>query len=163
MWKYNYTDAMYTGQYWSPNELCHRQHKYIKRVKVNGKWRYYYNDDIERSYKKAKDSYTYAKKQTDTAHDISKRVEYNDGTRLIWIGDEPVRAYKPLTLKKIKNMSAHYSEWQKAAYKLEKAKDTYKNTAISRLSAKVAVKGLNFVSNLIDSIKKTAKKLTKKK
>ena len=29
------------------NELMHAEHKYIKREKVKGQWRYYYEDDIK--------------------------------------------------------------------------------------------------------------------
>lgn len=91
MWKYTHTDEMYhslTGK----NELFHsdtylgqdfsdgiRHWKYIKREKVNGRWRYYYKDN---AYDKANTAYQKAQKQVDSNHYTvnrnNRRIERNN-------------------------------------------------------------------------------------
>lgn len=58
MWQYQYSDELY---HW----------KYIKREKVNGKWKYYYDEDLNNAYKSGKQS-----EIAINAHQHGKTTEY---------------------------------------------------------------------------------------
>lgn len=83
MWEYNHTDEMYTGKYDRSEKLYHSDvylgqdytdgiyhFKYIKREKVNGKWVYYYKDDLtataQKNYNQAQSNFSKATKTQST-------------------------------------------------------------------------------------------------
>ena len=160
MWKYNYTDEMYTGQYWSSNELCHRQHKYIKRVKVNGKWRYYYKDTVEKEYSNAKKGFESAENKYIVArsnYEVNRQMAADRLSK----GEIDSVNYSQFAghLPGLKDTyRKRTTEYEAAGKRLVEAKKEYRKTTLSRLSAKVAVAGMNFVSNLVSSIKNKSKK-----
>lgn len=158
MWKYNYTDEMYTGQYRNQNELYH--HKYIKKVKVNGKWRYYYKDNVEKEYANAKRGYQSAEDKYIVAksnYEVNREMAADRLSK----GELNGANYSQFTghLSGLKDTyRKRETEYTMAGKRLVEAKKEYRKTTLSRISAKVAVKGLNFVSDLVSSLKKKIKK-----
>lgn len=154
MWKYNHTDEMYTGKYDRTESLAHsdvylgqdysdgiRHWKYIKKVRKNGKWRYYYKDD---GLAKAKERY-------DTDKDA---IKYENGKRMYGQLDmtHPVHRGKvvddPTYNKLRKDVIESTIKYKYAKNKSDQRKKKYK----------APIKALNKMSDVSYNIKKKIKK-----
>lgn len=172
----------YVGKDMNANDLTHW--KYIKREKVNGKWRYYYKDD-------ATGRDTYIKKPT-TANKINAAAgdAVSNARKKIVSKAKDVLGYDELERYKKAEQASKYAneklkeqlEWEqylnakiestpkvkaeadKAAAKYEAAKKDYMKTPLSKienLAAKTA-KGREavkkFAQKTVASVKKAAEK-----
>ena len=198
MWKYNHTNEMYTGRYDRSEKLYHSdvylgqdysdgiQHfKYIKREKVNGKWVYYYKDDLldkeKAKYNKYVETANAAAAERNKVSKKTKNILNNyykaeKETTKYGVGD---RAYRKKIPNKIKNQLAkkyqehvenkHVKELHRdvtLANKEGKARQdaSFQKLAINsakykdekrKKAAKKVVKFLNKLSNAGYKVKKT--------
>lgn len=191
MWKYNNTDEMYTGKYDRSEKLYHSDvylgqdytdgiyhFKYIKREKVNGKWVYYYKDDLldkARTNKQAAiDRYVTNANTMDnasktikrTSDNINKRANYKGGKVSTFLKKQYTKAdtaRKKLAEKSYTKSKAESDQALKDIDKETKKIKKLKNTDKFRKNvAKGTVAVANMLSNAGYKAKKTAKKVKKK-
>lgn len=147
MANYIYTN----GVLQNTNELKHW--KYLKKKKVNGKWRYYYSDD---EYNNAKSEYESAKKfydeGTQTLAKAKKIVddEYKKAMSngKISLYEQAELGYKNSVLKEIN--SVHIE----AGKKYVSSKDKWKKVKIKTMPRRIVAKGAAAVANLFSRSKK---------
>lgn len=140
--------------------------KYIKKKKVNGKWRYYYDvkdalgyderaarDKAAVAYEKAKkDRKNYENYKTDANNKIADRRLKKDGS-----GYRPKTEYeKYLTSEREKESDRFQQKVRDAGKAYSKADDTYKKTALGKIeSAK------NYADYVKEDVSYKAKKTIK--
>lgn len=158
MWKYTHTDEMYHSLT-NKEELFHsdtylgqdfsdgiKHFKYIKREKVNGKWRYYYKDAALDKIESRK-NYNLA-----ALREENKRRGYGDNDFSYvkvngkYVGQDKV--YQKLSNDAIRSSS----KYANTKYKSDERKKKYDLT----------IKGLNTLSDASYTVGKTAKKVMDK-
>ncbi len=169
MWEFNYTDEMYTGKYDRSNNSDRLYHsdvylgqdysdgikhwKYIKKVRKNGKWVYYYKDDNLANLKKQYD--------TDRA-----AIEYENGKRMYGQKDMTHQVHRgkviddPTYNKLADDVVAYSLKYKLAKNKSDQRKKKYK-TPIKVLN-KMSYTSYN-IRKKIKKGKKALAKLFKKK
>ena len=169
MWKYQNTDEFYHTNYYknlakqSEKELYHsdvylgkdysdgiKHFKYIKREKINGKWRYYYKDDKLDALAKSKDYeydlYKRMDKATKTSINNNHKGDKNDD--IVW-----------QNIKERQNIIDRYfkknKEYKEEKNKSDKRKTRYEKYLIKPLNkaSDTIYKGKQKVGTLISKIK----------
>lgn len=188
MWKYNHTDEMYTGKYDRSEKLYHSDvylgqdytdgiyhFKYIKREKKNGKWVYYYKDDLTDQRKKdllkAETKLLVAKgksKIANTKRNIAEKI-YDKGpeflkkpktthdkktntTTISHPFKNKLDSLKSDALIKSNHVKSFSTDVKNAKYQLSESK---KKDEKRKKAAKKVIKFLNKLSNAGYKVKKT--------
>ena len=165
MWKYTHTDEMYHSLT-NKNELFHsdtylgqdfsdgvRHFKYIKREKVNGKWRYYYKDDKLNALAK--------KNETNRAaitYENKKRGYGNSSG--IYFKAKGKDVNDPTYNKLADDVWESQFKYGRAKKKSDKRKKIYDKTAIKALNAvsNASYKGKKAIQKQLNKLKKKKKK-----
>lgn len=155
---------IHNGMLISSDELMHW--KYIKKVKKNGKWVYYYDDSevkkAEDNLKKAESDRVAANlKVYNTENDLKDIRKNSDKYR------EKNYVNTDEYYKKINKLQDVYGErvtkLNKAEKKLDKAMKKYDNVRVKHLAVSVIAKGAAFIANLFSGSLFSKKKKSKKK
>lgn len=169
MWQYQNTDELYHSNMYKNinknlnNELYHsdvylgkdysdgiKHYKYIKREKVNGRWRYYYKNDkldqLGRKKKRSVDNYNAMEKAYETS-----LKNYKKGDRNIDIVLENRRYANKLDKESSENVKEYNIEKQKD----DKRRIKYEKYLINPLNkaSNAVYKGKQKVGLLINKIK----------
>lgn len=167
MWKYTHTDEMYHSLTCNNNttELFHsdtylgqdfsdgiRHFKYIKREKVNGKWRYYYQDDKLNEKKKERDAEINVLK-----YENKKRGYGKDGGAYYIAKGKKVD--DPTYDKLRKDAMIKSLDYAREEYRSNKRKKRY-NAPIKALNAisNASYKGKKAIQKQLNKLKKKKKK-----
>ena len=155
----------YGYQVYNRNDIRHW--KYIKRERVNGKWRYYYNDP---EYRNALNNYNSAKSNAISLgfKRAASKVNYDYATRRVrkdWTRSRDGKKYRwHATPQSMSNDRA----WRQAKQKYleydrlfkiaqadeEKARKKYKKIKLSSAPRRVIAKGASAVANFISKYSK---------
>lgn len=142
---------IYTGrELISENELKHW--KYIKKKKVNGKWRYYYSDPEYTSAKQNKDK---ADKELANAtyrkfgHEDNLKKEYAKRGGMVGIASKEDEA----AIKKARdNVARANNNYKNAMAKQYKAREKYKKITLKTLPRRAVAKGAAAVANMLSKL-----------
>lgn len=166
MWQYQNTDELYYSNMYKSiskkldNELYHsdvyfgkdfsdgiKHFKYIKREKVNGRWRYYYkNDKLDQLGREKNDA-------MDMLREENKLRGYGNNTYSN--SNDKSKSYNHIS----NNGFAKSMAYAKEEYKDRKRKDRYnKYIKALNVTSDAVYKGKQKVSKAIDNIKKKIKK-----
>lgn len=154
MWEFNHTDEMYTGRFDRNESLAHsdiylgqdysdgiRHWKYIKKVRKNGKWRYYYKDD----------NLARAKKRYDTD---KAAIEYENGKRMYGQKDMTHQVHRGKVIDDpTYNKLADDVVTSSLTYKIAKSRSDQRKKRY-----KAPIKALNKMSDVSYNIRKKIKK-----
>lgn len=155
----------YGYQVYNRNDIRHW--KYIKRERVNGKWRYYYDDP---EYRNALNRYNLAKSNTTTIalRRAANKVNYDaanrkvsrdwmrsrDGKKYIWRAT-PQSMENDRIWRQARKKYLEYDRLLKIAQEdEEKARKKYKKIKLSSAPRRVIAKGASAVANFISKYSK---------
>ena len=143
------------------DELMHW--KYVKRERVNGRWRYYYDDS---SFKDKKKAYEDAEKNLTTKqlrYLLSKSAVKTNYDLYTKDGNEKLSDAESKRMTEfMSKMTAYESDYTIAGVEFTRAKSEYMNAKLSHIPAAVISKGMVAVKNAISAIDSLNQKLKKK-
>ena len=155
----------YGNQVYNGNDVLHW--KYIKRERVNGKWRYYYNDP---EYQSALNNYNSAKSRTMTTSlkRAASKADYDqahkralndwklskDGKQYIWTATSQAR-YNTRLKDEARQEYLKYDQRFRVAQMAESiAREKYIKTKLSSIPRRTIAKGAAIVANFLSKYSK---------
>ena len=139
------------------DELVHW--KYIKRVKVNGRWRYYYDDS---EYRNAANAAHEAEKAMNKAAGEMSVAEKNYKDKVIETRDSNGRlvgasAPTPEAVEAITELANARTRYKEAKKKADEAVRKYKRVSFSTLATETINKGMVAIANFFSDLFSGAK------
>lgn len=136
--------------------------KYVKKKKVNGKWRYYYDDsylkEAESNYKKAETDYTVSGGKLAAAslnQHSAIEARYKKGLVGV-VSEEEVQ-------RRTKAAESALATYSKNSAKFDKAFSKYRTAKIKDIAVGTIAKGVAAVANFFSGLFGGSKKKKKKK
>ena len=155
----------YGNQVYNSNDVLHW--KYIKRERVNGKWRYYYHDPV---YQSALNNYNSAKSRTMTTSlkRAASKADYDqahmrtlndwkpskDGKKYVWTAT-PQTIYNRRLENEAHQEYLKYDQRFRVAQMAESiAREKYIKTKLSSIPRRTIAKGAAIVANFLSKYSK---------
>ena len=155
----------YGNQVYNWNDVLHW--KYIKRERVNGKWRYYYHDP---EYQSALNNYNSAKSRAITIslkraaskadYDQTHTITLNDwklskdGKKYVWTATPQTRRNRRLEDEARKEYLKYDQRFRVAQMAESIAREKYIKTKLSSIPRRTIAKGASIIANFLSNYSK---------
>lgn len=124
--------------------------KYVKKVKANGRWRYYYDDSSDKAKRTA---YKNAEREYQTAEMRKIAAESNYRFNSEMMIKDGLNKYEARKLAYHKSKAEHFNrEYVEAGKKYVAAKKEYMSTRVGHVAQSVISKGAVAVNNLLSKL-----------